>query len=285
RSVPAAASGARSRCRPQIDDGRADAKRAAHRMKRTPSFDQAARLRVGAIGRRRLQALVDRQDDEQRVGPVGEDDESADQPAPVPRGPERRESAQRRNHRETRLHGEPARIAPLPLGEHGAVVESEARGLLRHADIDRRAREGGGGHQRQGCGDADHHRSVECPEKPRTTRRRTVELDFGLGLMLRFHASVVTTEPTGRARPSPRWNNADMNERSPSDGYVFVPAKSVDEARLIEFTAAVWPELTPGPRAERFWWRRSSPDSAVAAMHAPTGAMAGLCGGRRTEWI
>src|SRR5262249_26583992 len=30
---------------------------------------------------------------------------------------------------------------------------------------------------------------------------------------------------------------------------------------------------------------RSSPDSAVAAMHAPTGAMAGLCGGRRTEWI
>lgn len=53
---------------------------------------------------------------------------------------------------------------------------------------------------------------------------------------------------------------------------------------MIEFTATVWPNLLPGPRADRFWWRRADPSGAVAAVHQTTGAMAGLCGGRRIEW-
>src|SRR5437868_2351647 len=76
-----------------------------------------------------------------------------------------------------------------------------------------------------------------------------------------------------------------MNDRSPAPGYVFVPARSVDETKLIEFTAAVFPDQPPGPRAARFWWRNAYPEGAIAAVQESTGAMAGLCAGRRIEWI
>jgi GNAT superfamily N-acetyltransferase len=75
-----------------------------------------------------------------------------------------------------------------------------------------------------------------------------------------------------------------MNDRSSANDYVLVPARSIDERRLIDFAASVWPEQRPDYRVISSWWRRAEPSCAVAAVHQPTGAMAGLCGGRPCEW-
>jgi hypothetical protein len=67
--------------------------------------------------------------------------------------------------------------------------------------------------------------------------------------------------------------------------YSIVPARSVDETRLIRFAAAVWP---PGPARDRIlvsWWRHAAPDCAVAAIHEPSQAMVALCGARPCEWV
>lgn len=66
-------------------------------------------------------------------------------------------------------------------------------------------------------------------------------------------------------------------------GYDFVPARSIEEARLIAFAAAVWPDR-PSELVSR-WWRRAEPDCAVAAVHEPTGAMAGFCSARPSNWV
>jgi GNAT superfamily N-acetyltransferase len=65
-------------------------------------------------------------------------------------------------------------------------------------------------------------------------------------------------------------------------GYDFVPARSIDEARLIAFAATVWPDR-PSELVSR-WWRRAEPDCAVAAVHEVTGAMAGFCSARPSNW-
>jgi len=62
--------------------------------------------------------------------------------------------------------------------------------------------------------------------------------------------------------------------------YALVPATSMDHAALVAFTSAIWPEVSPEARINTFWWMRARPDYAVAALHRPTGAFAGLCGGR-----
>jgi GNAT superfamily N-acetyltransferase len=66
-------------------------------------------------------------------------------------------------------------------------------------------------------------------------------------------------------------------------GYDFVPARSIDEARLMAFAAAVWPDR-PSELVSR-WWRRAEPSCAVAAVHEPTGAMAGFCSARPSNWV
>ena len=65
--------------------------------------------------------LVDRQDDQQRIGPVGEDQRGADEPAPIASHPECQQAEQRRGEREARLHGEAARVARLPLRQQGRL--------------------------------------------------------------------------------------------------------------------------------------------------------------------
>jgi ribosomal protein S18 acetylase RimI-like enzyme len=77
-----------------------------------------------------------------------------------------------------------------------------------------------------------------------------------------------------------------MSERKGdmSDEYGLVPATSVDKQALIDFAAAVWPQQTPPYRVASSWWTRAGPECAVAAVHRPTGAMAGLCGGRPCTW-
>lgn len=78
-----------------------------------------------------------------------------------------------------------------------------------------------------------------------------------------------------------------MSERSSSgpNGYVFVPAKSLPESKLVAFASAVWPDRDPQERIDAAWWMRAEARCAVAAVHEPTGAMAGLCGGRPSRWI
>jgi GNAT superfamily N-acetyltransferase len=67
-------------------------------------------------------------------------------------------------------------------------------------------------------------------------------------------------------------------------GYDFVPARSIDLARLIAFSAAVWPDRPHDQLVSR-WWRRAEPSCATAAVHEATGAMAGFCSARPSDWV
>ena len=64
------------------------------------------------------------------------------------------------------------------------------------------------------------------------------------------------------------------------DDYSLVPAISMDHRALVDFVSAIWPDLAPDVRIRAFWWMRAGPEHAIAAVHQPSGAMAGLCGGR-----
>jgi GNAT superfamily N-acetyltransferase len=87
--------------------------------------------------------------------------------------------------------------------------------------------------------------------------------------------------------PARAEKDEDMSERSSSgsNDYAFVPAKSVPDSKLIAFASAVWPGRAPRERIDASWWRRAEEGCAVAAVHEPTGAMAGLCGGRPSQWM
>jgi hypothetical protein len=67
-------------------------------------------------------------------------------------------------------------------------------------------------------------------------------------------------------------------------GYDFVPAKSIDHAQLVAFSAAVWPDR-PADQLLSRWWRRAEPSCATAAVHVATGAMAGFCSARPSDWV
>ena len=69
-----------------------------------------------------------------------------------------------------------------------------------------------------------------------------------------------------------------------ADDYALVPAVTVEHAPLVDFVAAIWPDVAPDERIRAFWWMRAAPDFAVAAVHRRSGAMAGLCGGRHCAW-
>lgn len=77
---------------------------------------------------------------------------------------------------------------------------------------------------------------------------------------------------------------SDPEVKPGTRGYVLVPAKSIDEKRLIAFGAAVWPDRSSHHRILASWWRRAQPTDAVAAIHEPTGTLAGLCAARPCEW-
>jgi len=68
-----------------------------------------------------------------------------------------------------------------------------------------------------------------------------------------------------------------------ADGYALIPAKDVDEERLIDFAAEVWPERSR-ERTLSSWWRRAEPSCAIAAVHRATGKMAGICCARPSRW-
>jgi ribosomal protein S18 acetylase RimI-like enzyme len=67
-------------------------------------------------------------------------------------------------------------------------------------------------------------------------------------------------------------------------GYNFVPANSINQAHLSAFAAAVWPDR-PADQLVSRWWRRAEPSCATAAVHEATGAMAGFCSARPSDWV
>ena len=79
-------------------------------------------------------------------------------------------------------------------------------------------------------------------------------------------------------------SDAELGELRLPD-YAFVPARSVGDDDLVKFAAAAWPERPPYERVLASWWRRADPSCAVAAVHAPSGAMAALCAARPSEWV
>lgn len=78
-----------------------------------------------------------------------------------------------------------------------------------------------------------------------------------------------------------------MNEQGAArvGEFVFVPANSIDDGKLIAFAALIWPEQPDPKKILSSWWRRAEPRCAVAAVHAATGAMAGVCAGLPCTWI
>jgi GNAT superfamily N-acetyltransferase len=78
--------------------------------------------------------------------------------------------------------------------------------------------------------------------------------------------------------------NAPVDPLHTSD-YAFVPARSVDDARLLAFAAAAWPDRPAHDRILSSWWRRAEPGCAVAAVEQAGGAMTGICAVRPAEWI
>jgi hypothetical protein len=78
-----------------------------------------------------------------------------------------------------------------------------------------------------------------------------------------------------------------MSEQgSPQAGdYVFVPARSISNDKLIEFAAATWPRHANSEKILSSWWQRAEPHCAVAAIHKATGTMSGVCAGLPSSWI
>ena len=78
-----------------------------------------------------------------------------------------------------------------------------------------------------------------------------------------------------------------MSERvPPSVGeFVFVPARSIEDRNLIAFAASIWPEHPEPKKIPTSWWRNADPRCAVAAVHAATGAMVGVCAGLPSTWL
>jgi Acetyltransferase (GNAT) family len=67
-------------------------------------------------------------------------------------------------------------------------------------------------------------------------------------------------------------------------GYNFVPAKSIDQAHLNAFSAAVWPDC-PADQLVSRWWRCAEPSCATAVVHEATGDMAAFCSARPSDWV
>jgi len=77
-----------------------------------------------------------------------------------------------------------------------------------------------------------------------------------------------------------------MNAPAPprKSSYVLVPAASIRDDALRAFAAVLGPGAPSYAQISTSWWTRAEPHCAVAAVHAETGTMVGLCGGRPSEW-
>lgn len=67
--------------------------------------------------------------------------------------------------------------------------------------------------------------------------------------------------------------------------YVFVPARSISDHKLVDFAREVWPQNPTPEMILLSWWRRAEPSCAIAAVHPATDSMSGICGGLQNPWI
>ena len=112
----------------------------------TPS---ARSPRAIAAWYRRFKLAVGRHDDEQRVGPVRQHDYSTERPEQIAGRPPGGRTEERRKDSNRGLHGGAALVSRTPLRKRRPVVESEPRRVLGDVDVNRRAEEDRGRHQRQ----------------------------------------------------------------------------------------------------------------------------------------
>ncbi len=76
---------------------------------------------------------------------------------------------------------------------------------------------------------------------------------------------------------------SDRHAELPLQDYELIPARAVDDIRLLAFAQSV----LHGDNPERLmdaWWRRAECSCATAAMHRPSGDIAGLCVARPSQW-
>ncbi len=99
-----------------------------------------------------LELVVGWHDADERVGPVRDDQDRTDNPAPVLGRPRGQQAEGSGNDRQRCLHCIAGGVARFPLLEQVPVVQPEARGMLREIDVERCPRESGGENQRQVTG-------------------------------------------------------------------------------------------------------------------------------------
>src|ERR1700685_2105396 len=163
----------RRRERPQIRGGSRNPERRAEGVLPRPGHDQRAGRGAGLVFCQRIELIVGRLDDEERVRPVRQDQYRAGQPTPILRLPRRNQAENSRQQGEARLHLEATRVAELPFRQQARIVERQPRRLLGLIDVKRRARKSGGEGER---GWTSYHRSsprfTPAPDAPSSRRLR-----------------------------------------------------------------------------------------------------------------
>jgi hypothetical protein len=96
---------------------------------------RALMVGLGRIGGH--QPIVGGHDRDERIRPVGEDQQGADEKGKDPGLPPGDAPEDKAEHGQRPLHGETALVGRLPLGQECAVVQSEAGRLLGGIDIER----------------------------------------------------------------------------------------------------------------------------------------------------
>lgn len=85
-------------------------------------LDRAPRLGPRGFWRNRHELVIRRHNNQQRVGPVRDNDYSPEKPSPVLAGKKCHYAQDAREDGQRCLHGEAALVARLPLRKQGAVV-------------------------------------------------------------------------------------------------------------------------------------------------------------------
>src|SRR5262249_1534634 len=86
---------------------------------------------------------VRRHNDEDGVGPIGDENERTDKPKPNTGLPPRDHSQHKANDSERRLHDEATLVGGFPLGGQGSVTEMQAGRLLSKIDVKWQTQENG----------------------------------------------------------------------------------------------------------------------------------------------
>src|SRR5207248_10801977 len=93
----------------------------------------AVGTRIGGINRH--ERVVRRRDDENGVGPIGNQSERTEKPEPDTGLPPCQYSQDETNDGKRRLHDEAALVSGFPFNQQGSVIEMQPRRLLGEIDV------------------------------------------------------------------------------------------------------------------------------------------------------